>query len=178
MAPVGFIFARGGSKGIPNKNLQTVGGRPLITRAIETGQATAGIERILVSTDSDEIAEVALAAGAEVPFLRPEQLAGDASPEWLSWKHALTFLEEMDGQLPESFVSIPATSPLRLTSDVEACLTAYGQGNWDAIITVTEAQRNPFFNMVSLDSSAQVHIALPNFTIFAQWLMPFAVNLC
>jgi N-acylneuraminate cytidylyltransferase len=160
VAMVGMIFARGGSKGIPNKNLQVVAGKPLITRAIETGQATAGLDRLIVSTDSDEIAEIALAAGAEIPFMRPNHLASDTSAEWLSWRHALVFLRETDGALPNAMVSIPTTSPLRLASDVDACITAYQQGSWDAIVTVTEAQRSPYFNMVSINPSGQASIAV------------------
>ena len=160
MTQVGMIFARGGSKGIPNKNLQLVGGKPLITRAIETAQATVGIDRLIVSTDSKEIASTSLGAGAEVPFMRPAHLASDASPEWLSWKHALSFLKETDGTLPDVMVSIPTTSPLRLASDVETCITAYRQGGWDAIVTVTEAQRSPYFNMVRMNPGGQARIAL------------------
>jgi N-acylneuraminate cytidylyltransferase len=156
---VGVIFARGGSKGVPNKNLQVVAGKPLITRAIETAKAADGLDRLIVSTDSTEIAAVALAAGAEVPFLRPRHLAEDVSAEWLSWRHALAFLKEADGVLPTALVSVPTTSPLRLASDVDACITAYQRGSWDAIITVTEAQRNPYFNMVRLGADNQASIA-------------------
>ena len=160
MTMIGMIFARGGSKGIPNKNLQVVGGKPLLTRAIETAQAVTGLDRLIVSTDSNEIADVALAAGAEVPFLRPEHLADDTSPEWLSWRHALLFLKETDGSLPNAMVSIPTTSPLRLASDVDACITTFHKGGWDAIITVTEAQRSPYFNMVRIGPDGQADIAL------------------
>lgn len=168
MTTVGVIFARGGSKGIPNKNLQLVAGKPLLTRAIETAQAVNGLDRLIVSTDSDEIAEAALAAGAEVPFMRPPHLASDTSAEWLSWRHALTFLRENDGALPNAMVSIPTTSPLRLASDVDACITAYQEGSWDAIITVTQAQRSPYFNMVQLDPSGQVSIAVEPSTDFVR----------
>ncbi len=168
MTMVGMIFARGGSKGIPNKNLQVVAGKPLITRAIETAKAVAGLDRLIVSTDSNEIANVALAAGAEVPFLRPEHLADDASAEWLSWRHALTFLKETGGTLPNAMVSIPTTSPLRLAIDVDACITAYHQGGWDAIITVTQAQRSPYFNMIRMGPDGQASIVLKTPTDFVR----------
>ena len=160
MTMVGMIFARGGSKGIPNKNLQVLAGKPLITRAIETAQAVTGLDRLIVSTDSNEIVDAALAAGAEVPFLRPGHLANDTSAEWLSWRHALNFLKKTSGALPDAMVSIPTTSPLRLASDVDACITAYQQGSWDAIVTVTQAQRSPYFNMVRIDPEGQASIAL------------------
>ena len=168
MTLLGVIFARGGSKGIPNKNLQLVAGKPLVTRAIETAQAIVGIDRLIVSTDSHEIAAVSLAAGAEVPFIRPAHLASDESAEWLSWRHALTFLKETEGFIPEAMVSLPTTSPLRLASDVEACITAYQLGGWDAIVTVTQAQRSPYFNMVRMDSDGQARIALDSPTNFAR----------
>lgn len=160
MTMVGMIFARGGSKGIPNKNLQEVAGKSLIVRAIETAQAVDGLDRLIVSTDSSELADLALKAGAEVPFLRPSHLAQDASAEWLSWQHALAFLRESDGVLPTALVSLPTTSPLRQPVDVDACIATYKEGGWDAIITVTEAQRNPYFNMVRLGADNQVSIAL------------------
>jgi len=160
MTMYGMIFARGGSKSIPNKNLQIVARKSLIARAIETAQEVSGIERIFVSTDSEEIANVALALGAEVPFLRPSQLAGDTSAEWLSWQHALNFLADRDGALPEAMVSIPTTSPLRLASDVDDCINAFYRGNWDAIVTVTKAQRSPYFNMIRLDAEGRVSIAV------------------
>ena len=163
-----MIFARGGSKGIPNKNLQLVAGKPLVTRAIETAQAVAGIDRLIVSTDSNEIAAASLAAGAEVPLPKPVGLASVDSPEWLSWRHVLSFLKETEGVLPEAMVSVPTTSPLRLASDIEACITAYQQVGWDAIVTVTQAQRSPYFNMVRMDSDGQARIALDSPTSFVR----------
>jgi len=126
------------------------------------------MDRIIVSTDSNDMAAAALAAGAEVPFMCPVKLASDASPEWLSRRHALTFLKETEGVLPEAMVSVPTTSPLRLTSDIEACIIAYQQGGWDAIVTVTDAQRSPYFNMVRIDSDGQARIALDSPTSFVR----------
>ncbi|WP_217641124.1 acylneuraminate cytidylyltransferase family protein [Cylindrospermopsis raciborskii] len=89
MTIVAFIFARGGSKGLPGKNIRPFAGKPLIAWAIEQAQAVSRISRVLVSTDAEEIAAVALDYGAEVPFLRPPELAQDDSPEWLAWRHGL-----------------------------------------------------------------------------------------
>ena len=89
MKTIAFIFARGGSKGLPGKNIRLLGGKPLIAWSIEHARAVQRIDRIIVSTDSQEIANVAKEYGAEVPFIRPEQIAGDTSPEWLAWRHAL-----------------------------------------------------------------------------------------
>ena len=81
---VGCIFARGGSKSVPRKNIRPLAGKPLIGYAIQTALASQYIDRVIVSTDDDEIATVAKACGAEVPFMRPAELARDDSPEWLA----------------------------------------------------------------------------------------------
>lgn len=143
-----FVFARGGSKGLPGKNIKPLAGKPLIGWAIEQALAVPQIGRVIVSTDDPVVADVAKAFGAQVPFMRPESLAGDASSEWDAWRHALSFLQDQEGKVPDPFVSVPATSPLRLPEDIESCLRIYAEGNSDMVIAVTEAYRNPWFNMV------------------------------
>jgi N-acylneuraminate cytidylyltransferase len=106
---------------------------------------------VIVSTDDPEIARVARDAGAEVPFMRPEELARDDSPEWLAWRHALQWLESDEGRFPDAMVSIPATSPLRQPVDIENCLNAFAADDADMVVTVTEAHRNPWFNMVTMN---------------------------
>ena len=156
MKAVAFIFARGGSKGLPGKNIRFLGGKPLIAWSIEHALAVKRIERIIVSTDSEEIAEVARAHGAEVPFMRPAELADDKSSEWLAWKHALNYLRETTGTLPEVMISIPTTAPLRLVLDIESCLDEYEKGGTDMVITVTDAHRSPYFNMVKSNTDGTV----------------------
>lgn len=151
MDTVAFIFARGGSKGLPRKNLLSFGGKPLLAWAIEQAKAVPRIRRVIVSTDSNEVAEVGKKHGAEVPFLRPSELATDEASEWLAWRHALAWIEKEEGKLPEAMVSVPPTSPLRYPKDIEACLDELEKGDVDAVITVTEANRNPWFNMVTID---------------------------
>mgnify|MGYP003682320079 CR=1 FL=1 len=161
MKAVAFIFARGGSKGLPDKNIRPLGGKPLIGWSIEHALAVKRIERIIVSTDSEEIAAVAREYGAEVPFIRPEELAQDNSPEWLAWRHALNFLLKTTGELPEVMVSVPATGPLRWVIDIENCLDEYEKGDVDMVITVTEAHRNPHFNMVKTCADGTVALVNP-----------------
>jgi len=158
MSIVAVIFARGGSKGLPGKNLRILGDKPLIAWSIEHAKAVRRIDRVIVSTDSTEIAQVALKYGAEVPFIRPSDLAQDDSPEWLSWKHALNFLELESGDLPEIMVSIPTTAPLRLPQDIENCLDEYQKGKSDVVFAVTDSHRNPFFNMVKRNIDGTVSI--------------------
>lgn len=161
MKAIAFIFARGGSKGLPGKNIRPLGGKPLIAWSIEQALAIKRIERVIVSTDSEEIAAVALAYGAEVPFIRPAELARDDSPEWLAWRHALTFLLETTGSLPDAMVSVPATAPLRLPIDIENCLDQYEKGDADVVITVTDSHRSPYFNMVKTNVDGTVGLVIP-----------------
>ena len=148
MKTVAFIFARGGSKGLPGKNIRLFGGKPLIAWSIEHALSVDRIGRVIVSTDSNEIAEISRRHGAEVPFIRPAELARDGSAEWLAWRHGLEYLKEDTGALPEVMVSVPATAPLRLAVDIDNCLDEYENGSVDVVISVTDAHRNPYFNMV------------------------------
>lgn len=148
MNVVAFIFAREGSKGLIGKNLKLLGDKPLIAWSIEHALEVNRIKRVIVSTDSEKIAQVAREYGAETPFLRPAELASDTSPEWLSWKHGLEYLYESDGKFPDAMVSIPSTSPLRIPKDIEDCIDKYEEGNSDIVISVADAHRSPYFNMV------------------------------
>jgi CMP-N-acetylneuraminic acid synthetase len=160
---VGAIFARGGSKGVPRKNIRLLAGKPLIAYAIETARASALIDRVIVSTDDTEIAEVAQQYGAEVPFMRPEELARDDSPEWLAWQHAIRALEATDSNPKiDAFACIPPTSPLRAVEDVDACIQALLDSDADLVITVKPAERNPYFNMVVLDDTGRARLAIPS----------------
>ena len=168
MKAVAFIFARGGSKGLPGKNIRPLGGKPLIAWSIEHAFAVKRIERVIVSTDSEEIAAVAREHGAEVPFIRPAELARDDSPEWLAWRHALNYLRETTGILPEVMVSIPTTAPLRLPIDIENCLDEYEKSDADMIITVTDAHRSPYFNMVKTNEDGTVGLVNPPQSVIAR----------
>ena len=156
-----YIFARGGSKGLPGKNIRMFCGRPLIGWAIEHARQVPRIQRVIVSTDCQQIANVALNFGALVPFLRPSKLAGDDSPEWLAWRHALKHMRGVDGKYPEAFLSVPTTSPLRSPADIENCLKEFEKSGADAVITMTEANRNPYFNMVKRDMGDFVGLVIP-----------------
>lgn len=168
MKAIACIFARGGSKGLPGKNIRLFGGKPLIAWSIEHALAVKRIERVIVSTDSEEIAAVALEYGAEVPFIRPAELARDESPEWLVWRHALNYLRETTGTYPEVMVSVPATAPLRQALDLENCLDEYEKGNADMVITVTEAHRSPYFNMVKTNPDGTVGLVNPQNSAIAR----------
>ncbi len=148
MKIIAFIFARSGSKGLPNKNIKILNGKPLIAWSIEHAKKINRIDRVIVSTDSEEIARIAREFGAEVPFIRPLELATDESPEWLSWQHGLKYLKSIDGCLPDLMLSIPATAPLRDVDDINNVIDEYQENATDMVITVTEPFRSPFFNIV------------------------------
>ena len=151
---VGYIFARGGSKGVPGKNIKLLAGKPLLGYAIDAALACPLIDRVVVSTDDRRIADVARRCGAEVPFLRPEELARDDSPEWLAWQHALL----MTAPPPDVFVSIPATAPLRSVEDVERTIMALLEADADIALTVSRSQRNPWFNMAAPGGDGYWHL--------------------
>ena len=160
MSTIACIFARAGSKGLPNKNIQTFNGKPLISWAVELALEVKQINKVFVSTDSEEIAEIARMAGASIPFIRPSELATDTSPEWHSWQHFIKFLADKDGRLPEVFLSLPATSPLRSTIDIENCLNEFKKGKADFVVGITPSERNPYFNMVKKGEDNQVDLVI------------------
>ncbi|MEQ8182889.1 acylneuraminate cytidylyltransferase family protein [Marinobacter salarius] len=153
-----FIFARGGSKGLPGKNVRPFVGKPLIGWAIEQALGVPEIKRVIVSTDSQEIAEIARGFGADVPFLRPSELASDTSSEVDAWRHALAYLQDTEKCLPDVFVSVPTTAPLRLPEDIERCLRIYTNEKADVVLTVSPAHRNPWFNMVSIQTDGKARL--------------------
>jgi N-acylneuraminate cytidylyltransferase len=161
MQIVALICARGGSKGLPGKNVRLLGGRPLIGWAIAQSKAVADIGRVIVSTDSFEIAEVARKEGAEVPFVRPAELALDNSPEWHVWRHALNYLREDAGSYPDALVVVPPTAPLRKSSDIQRCLDVYRDSQADMVITVTDSQRSPYFNMTRVMPDGSSALVIP-----------------
>lgn len=155
---VAFVFARGGSKGLPGKNIRLLAGKPLIAHAIEVARRCRRLETVIVSTDDAAIAAVARDYGAEVPFMRPANLAQDDSPEWLAWKHAIEWFQRERGPF-DSFVSLPPTSPFRVVADVDACLDQlHAAADTDIVVTVRAAERNPWFNMVRCDPDGTAHL--------------------
>jgi len=113
MKIIAVIPARSGSKGLPNKNIKELAGKPLIAYSIMAAQKTKLIDRIIVSTDSEEYASLAIEYKAEVPFLRPAELAGDSSTDYDFVKHLLDWLTENEGYNPEYIIHLRPTTPLR-----------------------------------------------------------------
>jgi N-acylneuraminate cytidylyltransferase len=151
-----FIFARGGSKGLPGKNIKPLAGKPLLQYSIDVALSSDLIEQVFVSTDDPDIAQFAVKGGA-ILIERPTELATDQSPEWLSWRHAVEWATEHYGSF-DGFVSLPATSPLRSQEDVEAAIVKRQSENADICIAVTPASRSPYFNMVKYNEAGFVEL--------------------
>ncbi|MCG3470217.1 acylneuraminate cytidylyltransferase family protein [Xenorhabdus bovienii] len=158
MKTYSFIFARGGSKGLPRKNIKLFSGKPLIVWSIEIAQRCSSIDKIFVSTDDEEIAEIANNAGAEI-IIRPKELATDTSSEWDAWRHAVNFVTNKYGKF-SSFISLPATSPLRSVIDVNNALNKLIETQADICLAVTPSNRNPYFNMVKISHSGTTDLLI------------------
>ena len=150
-----FIFARGGSKGLPRKNVLPLSGIPLIAHSINTAVNHHLVDHIYVSTDSDEISSISYEYGAQV-IQRPPALATDTAPEWLAWQHAISYVFSR-GQSFDRFISLPPTAPLRSAEDVQNCLDALSD-DVDFVLTMSPASRNPWFNMVTQDNNKIVSL--------------------
>jgi N,N'-diacetyl-8-epilegionaminate cytidylyltransferase len=157
-----FIFARAGSKGVPGKNIRMLGGKPLIAHSIAVAKNCKYIDRVIVSTDCQKIADIALEHGAEIPFLRPANLAQDNSPEWLAWQHAITEISgKQEGDKFNIFVSLPATSPLKSVEDINTCIETFLNHDTDFVVTCQKAEHHPSFNMITLNENGYASLAMP-----------------
>ena len=143
MRSLALITARGGSKGIPGKNIKPLNGKPLINYTIEVAQQVFSATDICLSTDSEAIKSVAEAAGLEVPFLRPSHLATDAAGSYEVILHALEFYEQM-GQLYDTVVLLQPTSPLRKASHITEAMSLFNP-EIDMVVSVKETEANPYY---------------------------------
>lgn len=147
---LGTICARGGSRGVPGKNIRELGGHPLIAYSIAVARRCPFIDRVIVSTDSEEIAGVARRYGAEVPFLRPAELASHTAGKVPAIQHAVREVEGERGAPVDLIVDLDPTAPLRTTADVRACWDLVQTPLTEVVFTVTLADKNPYFNMVEV----------------------------
>jgi CMP-N,N'-diacetyllegionaminic acid synthase len=131
------VPARGGSKGVPLKNIHPLLGRPLIAYTADVARGLACCDRAVVSTDHPDIARAASEAGLEVPFLRPPELSGDRIGDREVLAHALTAVEALGGARYDLVVMLQPTAPLRRSSDVEETIRVLVEGDWDAVWTVS-----------------------------------------
>ncbi|TSC74748.1 MAG: N-acylneuraminate cytidylyltransferase [Parcubacteria group bacterium Gr01-1014_44] len=140
-----LIQARGGSKGLPKKNIRLLGGKPLISHSIEVALQSKLIDRVVVSTDSEEIAAVAKAAGAEVPFLRPAELAQDLTPNAPVVEHCLTWLKEHENYSPDLIVFLYPTGPFRTVEEIEEAINILeNHPEADSLRSMVEPHHSPY----------------------------------
>jgi CMP-N-acetylneuraminic acid synthetase len=140
-----LIPARGGSKGLPRKNLRSLLGKPLLAYSIEQALSSSSITRTIVSTDDPEIAEVARQFGAEVPFLRPDELAADASTDLDVFVHALKWLAEFENYVPDICVHLRPTHPIRKVEDIDRIIDILLRNpDLDSVRSIAPAPETPF----------------------------------
>jgi CMP-N,N'-diacetyllegionaminic acid synthase len=140
-----YIPARSGSKSIIDKNIVDVCGKPLIAYSIEAAKASKYVDKIMMSTDSAKYAEIAIKYGAEAPFLRPPELAGDNSSEMDACLHLLKWIEQNTKERFDIVVKFEPTSPLRIAQDVDKAIEKLVEKNADTVVSVTEAITHPFW---------------------------------
>lgn len=157
MATLFLIPARGGSKGIPGKNIKQFCGKPLICHSIDHARALSDDALICVSTDSEEIRGVAEDHGLHVPFLRPAELATDRSGSREVMIHALDRYRDMGVDI-DRLVLLQPTSPLRTPEDIQNCLDLYTP-QLDMVVSVKEAATNPYYNAFEPDEDGYLHIS-------------------
>jgi CMP-N,N'-diacetyllegionaminic acid synthase len=152
MRVLGLIPARGGSKGVPRKNVRLLGGKPLLHYTAEAALAARRLDRVILSTDDEEVAEVGRAAGLEVPFLRPGMLADDAAPMFPTIVHALRQLAA-EGASFDALCLLQPTNPFRRAAEIDACVALLEDAPADTVFTVLPVppEHNPHWVYFSQD---------------------------
>lgn len=140
-----IVPARSGSKGVLGKNTRHLAGKPLISYTIQAALKSAYALRLVVSTDDPRIAEVALAEGAEAPFIRPKELALDTTPTLPVVQHALEWLDAHEGYRPDVVLLLQPTSPLRTSQHIDAGIRLLLESGADSVISVCEAEHSPYW---------------------------------
>jgi len=158
MELLAIIAARGGSKGVKNKNIRLLAGKPLIAYSIEQVLRWGGFTKFIVSTDSPEIADVSRRYGAEVPFLRPPEFATDIAGKMSALRNALQMAETHYEMTFDAVLDVDATAPVRTVADIEAIVQLFQSKECDCVFSVVKAHRNPYFNMVELQPDGTVKL--------------------
>lgn len=142
---LGLVLARGGSKRVPKKNIKELNGKPLIAYTFEAAKQSKYIDRIITSTDSEEIAAISRSCGSEVPFMRPEEFATDTATDFPVFVHALNWLKEHENYMPDIIVQLRPTSPLRRAEHIDDAVKLLSEHpEADSVRTVTEPDQSPY----------------------------------
>ena len=162
MSTLCVIGARGGSAGLPNKNIKMLHGKPLIVWSIEQALKIEEISKVAVSTDSEEIAKISVQAGADVPFLRPQELATANVGKFDVFKHALNSFETFYNKSFNTYVDLDCTNPLRDIDDIKQCMKIFNEKRdkgIDGVFTICEARKNPYFNLLEKNNDGYLQIS-------------------
>jgi len=153
------ICARGGSKGVPNKNIRPIGGKPLIVHSVLQAQSSGLFEAIAVSSDSPEILDISKKFGVDYSIFRPQELASDGAPKLPAVQHCVNEVERISGENFDVIVDLDVTSPLRLIKDIEGAVRLLEEKNVSNVITGCPARRSPYFNLVERDEDGYVRLS-------------------
>ena len=175
---VALIPARGGSKGIKNKNIIDLCGKPLISYTIQAALESKYIDKVIVSTDSQEIADVAIKYGAEVPFLRPGELASDTSKTIDAVMHAVGELEKRKEEY-DILILLQATQPLRTADDIDSAIELFIKNKGQSLVSVSPVEDNPIL-IRTIDNLGRMNSILPMKSTCRRQDMPlyYGVNGC
>lgn len=142
---LGIVPARKGSKGIPNKNIRILAGKPLIAWTIDAALKAKTLDKTIVSTDDKKIAEISRKYGADVPFIRPKVLARDSTPTLLALQHAVRYLEKKEDYSPDIIVTLQPTSPLRDETDIDKAVNKLIKTKAGSVVSICEVDYNPYW---------------------------------
>ncbi len=159
MRILGSICARGGSKGVKNKNARPLMKKPLIAYTIDAFKAWGKADRIICSTDSEEIRQMAIYYGAEAPFIRPEELATDNSGKLEVFQHMLNYCENEEKKKYNFFYDLDVTAPLRTVKDIDNAFNKLIESDADLIISAYKSKKNPYNEMIELDKDGYAHFS-------------------
>lgn len=156
-----IVLARGGSKGIPRKNIAPINGVPLIAYTLIEAQRSSRITRTIVSTDDEEIANVARAYGAEVPFMRPPELSSDTSNSHDAFRHAVAWAEADEGRTYSHLVELLCTNPMKTADDIDEALVKLVETGADSVIGVTKLEDHHPIRIKKIENDRLVDFCLP-----------------
>lgn len=155
---LGIIPARAGSKGIPGKNMRSLAGRPLVMYTFDAAKESCRLTRTILSSDSEEIVQLGRAAGIDVPFLRPAELARDDTRTLVVLRHALEYLAENEGYRPDIVVNLQPTAPLRRGEHIDQCIDLLCESGADSVVSVAPVPRhyNPHWQFIVEDGELRI----------------------
>lgn len=172
---MGIVGIRSGSKGVPHKNIKPLLGKPLVGWVIEAAKRSRYINRVVVSTDSEDYAKIARSFGADVPYLRPPELAADKSPEYDYVKHMVEWLEKNEGYKPDVVVRMMATVPMQSTEDLDGCIEELlKEPKADSAVVITEARQHPLKALKLVDDGKGGKKLVTYFTDSGREVTPIA----